>query len=142
MVLSHTPFIDHRVQFKDWGAMKGTTPFGSLPVLELADGTKLSQQRSVLRFAGKELNLFPTDNLACCQVDMLMDALDDIAAKTNATGQGLEQSEKNAKRAACVAEGGSVFGILQKIDSAGEGGRGANDGWSEATAKALYCLLT
>ena len=47
-----------------------------------------------------------------------MDALDDIAVKTNSQGQGLKQSEKEAKRAASVAEGGVVYKLLKSIDVA------------------------
>eukprot|EP00343_Euplotes_focardii_P006903 CAMPEP_0205818968 /NCGR_PEP_ID=MMETSP0206-20130828/1106_1 /ASSEMBLY_ACC=CAM_ASM_000279 /TAXON_ID=36767 /ORGANISM="Euplotes focardii, Strain TN1" /LENGTH=69 /DNA_ID=CAMNT_0053111915 /DNA_START=24 /DNA_END=229 /DNA_ORIENTATION=+ len=32
-------FTDERIEFKDWPALKPSTPWGSLPVLTLADGT-------------------------------------------------------------------------------------------------------
>jgi hypothetical protein len=41
----------------------------------------ISQQRAMLRLVGKETNLYPTVFIAAAKVDVLMDAVDDIAAK-------------------------------------------------------------
>jgi len=39
--------------------VKATTPWGSMPVLTLADGTVLAQSASLLRFVGKQTGIYP-----------------------------------------------------------------------------------
>ena len=39
--MANISFVDNRVKFADWPALKGTTPFGRLPVLEV-DGQQLN----------------------------------------------------------------------------------------------------
>ena len=61
--LSGVEWVDNRVPGKDWGSIKPSTPWGKMPMLELADGAKLSQQRALLRFVGKLGGLSPDDPL-------------------------------------------------------------------------------
>ena len=58
-----------------------TTPFGKMPVLLLADGTQIGQQRAILRFLGKSTGLYPQDALSAAMVDGVMDATDDVSAQ-------------------------------------------------------------
>mmetsp|Transcript_9629 Transcript_9629/g.10882 ORF Transcript_9629/g.10882 Transcript_9629/m.10882 type:complete len:231 (+) Transcript_9629:40-732(+) len=110
-------FTDERIAFKDWPALKPSTPWGSLPVLTLADGTVVAQGRACLRLVGKYTGLYPADPLLAVRVDELLDVLEDIGSKTNATGRGLEQAEKDAKRLEAVSKGGNVYALLEKVDA-------------------------
>lgn len=48
--------------FQSFAAVKGTTPFGQLPVLESEDGSlKLAQSMTIARFLAKKANLVPTN---------------------------------------------------------------------------------
>jgi hypothetical protein len=78
--IQHT---DCRIEFAEWGALKSTTPWGALPILELADGTKMAQQRAILRFVGKCVGVYPADALAAAKCDEIMDVIDDIAVEIN-----------------------------------------------------------
>lgn len=115
LVLGHAGinFTDERIEFKDWPALKGTCPFGSLPVLELADGTRLCQSRAILRFIGKHTGLYPTDALAACKVDIIMDALEDINSKVNNVGKGLETAEKEKARKEAALNGEIKAAVAQ-----------------------------
>jgi len=110
-------FEDKRVPFPAWGKVKPTTPWGTLPVLELADGSQLAQARSILRFVGKSTGLYPSDPLIAQRVDELMDALEDLDASITNTGRGLPKDEQEAARLAAVSEGGAVYCLLEKIDA-------------------------
>lgn len=118
LALAHggVEFTDNRVSFPDWGAMKSGTPFGQLPVLELADGSMISQMKAILRLIGKETGSYPKDDLAAARVDELMDAIDDISQLVNAAGRGMEQAEKEAARKEAVSSG-SVFNLLTNIEA-------------------------
>jgi len=120
--IGNIKFIDERVQFpqgqfSQWKEIKSSTPWGSLPILTLSDGTVIAQQRAILRLIGKETGLYPNDAIAAAKVDELMDACEDIILKTNYVGAGLPKDEKEAARAAACTEGGTPHGILKKVDS-------------------------
>lgn len=117
-------FTDERIPFGEWREVKPTTVWGSLPILTLSTGQRIAQQRAILRLIGKETGLYPTDDhVRAALIDSLMDASEDLAAKTNSQGQGLPQEEKEAARAKAVAKGGVVYHILEKIENfVGENG--------------------
>lgn len=109
---------DHRIEFSEWPALKQTTPWGSLPLLTLSNGTVIAQQRAILRLVGKETGLYPSeDTVQAALVDSLMDACEDVGSKINAQGQGLEHPEKEAARAKAVAKDGAVYQVLQMVES-------------------------
>eukprot|EP00567_Pseudictyota_dubia_P008200 CAMPEP_0197434520 /NCGR_PEP_ID=MMETSP1175-20131217/2231_1 /TAXON_ID=1003142 /ORGANISM="Triceratium dubium, Strain CCMP147" /LENGTH=221 /DNA_ID=CAMNT_0042963269 /DNA_START=152 /DNA_END=817 /DNA_ORIENTATION=- len=128
--LNDTPFEDNRVEFSQWKELKPTTPFGSLPYVELADGTVIAQQRAILRLVGKETGLYPEDPVAAAKVDQLCDVCDDLQGKVNSTGQGLAQAEKEAARKEAVTTG-NVADILKQMDACiaknGSGGHAVGD---------------
>lgn len=117
LAIGEVEFEDKRVPFPAWSKVKPTTPWGTLPVLELADGSQLAQARSVLRFVGKHTSLYPVEPLVAQRVDELMDALEDLGATITNVGQGLAKEEKEAARLVAVSEGGEVYDILAKIDA-------------------------
>jgi glutathione S-transferase len=116
LTIGNVKFTDERITFPQWKELKPTTPWGSLPVLTLSDGMKIGQQHAILRFVGKETDLYPTDSVAAAKVDSLIGAVEEINAKTTAVGRGLAQEEKEAARKEACQEGGAVYGVLDKID--------------------------
>eukprot|EP00310_Coccolithus_braarudii_P002369 CAMPEP_0183366872 /NCGR_PEP_ID=MMETSP0164_2-20130417/90404_1 /TAXON_ID=221442 /ORGANISM="Coccolithus pelagicus ssp braarudi, Strain PLY182g" /LENGTH=289 /DNA_ID=CAMNT_0025542699 /DNA_START=98 /DNA_END=967 /DNA_ORIENTATION=- len=117
LAIGGVDFEDTRVPFPAWGRVKPTTPWGTLPVLELADGSQLAQARSVLRLVGKCTSLYPADPLLAHRVDELMDALEDLGVTITNAGQGLPKEEKETARLTAVSEGGVVYAMLAKIDA-------------------------
>ena len=111
-------FQDQRIPFPEWGVLKPTTTWGSLPMLTLADGTRLAQQKAILRLVGRETGLYPLDDaILCTKIDELIDAADEVGPKINAVGQGLPQKEKEVARKVAVEKGGAVYDFLGKIDA-------------------------
>jgi prostaglandin-H2 D-isomerase / glutathione transferase len=110
-------FEDRRVPFSQWDEEKSKTPWGGLPMLDLSDGSRIAQQRAVLRFVGAETGLYPIDDsYTCAKIDELMDAAEDLSGRTSGVGKGLGDAEKlTARKAACEA-GGVVYDLLSKID--------------------------
>lgn len=133
LAIGGVSFEDERVPFPAWGRRKPTTPWGTLPVLELADGSQLAQSRSVLRFVGKHTGLYPIDDeLVAQRVDELMDALEDLGDTVTQVGRGLPKEEMEAERRAASEEGGLVYNSLARIDAfieanGGEGGYAVGD---------------
>jgi len=137
LTISDIPFIDYRVPFRSWGATKSKTTWGTLPLLELSDGTtRLGQSRSILRFVGKYTGLYPStttttsdnDNddvhnfLRAQRIDELMDALEDLGTAVSGIGMGLNKDQMEAARLLdATKEDGVVYGMLDKIDGFIEG---------------------
>ena len=57
---------DYIVTGDSWKELKesGKLDFGSVPMLELEDGTRLTQTNAVLHYVGKMYGLIPEDPLA------------------------------------------------------------------------------
>ncbi len=100
--MANIEFEDQRVVFKDWPSLKGSMPFGAMPVLEV-DGTQLAQSNSINRYVGKLSNLYPTDPYQALLCDETMDAVEEVVAKISVT-MFLGDDAKKAKREA-VASG-------------------------------------
>ncbi|CAH1798670.1 unnamed protein product [Owenia fusiformis] len=73
-------YEDNRIEFETWGKMKksGVAPFSQLPILELGDGTVLSQSGAIARFIAKQNGLAGKDLIEQALVDSIMDSTVDI----------------------------------------------------------------
>merc|ERR1711970_1003850 len=63
-----------------WTALKPTTPWGTMPLLEY-DGVVIGQSMAVARFLAKEFDLAGKGNLEQAQADEIVDVLVDIINK-------------------------------------------------------------
>jgi len=70
-------FEDIRLSFPEFGEMRGSTRFNSVPVLEI-DGAAVTQSNALSRYVGKMAGLYPEDDLQALYCDEVMDALEDL----------------------------------------------------------------
>ncbi|CAM9191321.1 unnamed protein product [Scytosiphon promiscuus] len=68
---------DKRINHDDWPALKPTTPYGKLPLLEV-DGVVIPQSFAQLRYVGKIGGLYPNDPIEAAVCDAAADAVVDI----------------------------------------------------------------
>jgi hypothetical protein len=61
-------FEDNRLSFREFGEMRGSIRFSSLPILEI-DGVAVSQSNALSRFVGKMAGLYPEDGLQALYCD-------------------------------------------------------------------------
>mmetsp|Transcript_116028 Transcript_116028/g.323168 ORF Transcript_116028/g.323168 Transcript_116028/m.323168 type:complete len:180 (-) Transcript_116028:200-739(-) len=64
-------WIDKRINFAEFGALKPTLPLGFVPVLKLPGGLEISQTEALTRWAGKKGGLYPANDdqaLLCDEV--------------------------------------------------------------------------
>ena len=78
LAIGEIPFEDERIQFSDWPGMKASTPYGSLPLLQVDDQV-FAESSAMLRYAGKEAGLYPTDHVEALKVDQYVDYVGSIA---------------------------------------------------------------
>lgn len=79
LLLNHAgvQFTDKRYERKEWSDNKKNMPGKKVPILELADGTKIGQSVSILRFLGKKYGYYPEDPLEAHKCDYLIDCYND-----------------------------------------------------------------
>ena len=95
--ISGIPYEDIRVSFPEWKDMKATTPYGSLPMLEM-NGKVYAQSEPILRFVGKKAGLYPTDDLCALKVDELMAATHDAIMSVSASVRETDEDRKAEMR--------------------------------------------
>lgn len=60
--LADVPFDDVRVPFSEWAALKPTTPYGQVPVMQIDEGPYMSQSMAMMRWAAAQAPaLYPPD---------------------------------------------------------------------------------
>ena len=77
-------FDDHRFAFADFPAVRQAAPLGQVPVLEV-DGVAVTQSDAMLRYAGKQADLYPTDAYQAMLCDEVMAAAEDAGNKVGET---------------------------------------------------------
>lgn len=89
-------FEDNRISFVEFGEMRSTTPFNSVPVLEI-DGAQVTQTNAMSRYIGKMADLYPVDDLQAFYCDEVLGALEDLTNHVVRTF-GLEEDELKLAR--------------------------------------------
>lgn len=112
-------FEDHRISFPEFGEMRRTTRFSSVPVLEI-DGTVVTQSNAMLRYVGKMAGLYPEDDLQAFYCDEAMGAIEDLLHHTVHTF-GLEGDELKAAREKLVDGWLSIYlkGLAELLSRGG-----------------------
>ncbi|XP_066135974.1 hematopoietic prostaglandin D synthase [Saccopteryx bilineata] len=73
-------YEDHRIEQADWPEIKPTLPFGKIPILEV-DGLHLHQSLAIARYLTKNTDLAGKTELEQCQIDAVVDTLDDFMSR-------------------------------------------------------------
>lgn len=112
-------FEDNRLSFAEFGAMRATTRFNSVPVLEI-DGAAVTQSNAMLRYVGKMAGLYPEDDLQALYCDEAMGAIEDLLHYTVQTF-GLEGEELKAAREKLVDGWLSIYtrGLAELLQRGG-----------------------
>jgi glutathione S-transferase len=101
--LAGIEFEDVRIKFADWPALKPTTPFGSMPVLELPGHPPLAQCNAILVLIGRRHDLHPKDDFEAARHEAVMHHVEDLRAVVGPTMR-MADAEKKAAREALVAD--------------------------------------
>lgn len=96
--LAGVDFIDERLGREAWSALKPTTPFGSLPVLELPGQPPLGQSNAILALIGRRHGLHPQDLMEAARHEALMCQVEDLRANVAPTLRITDAAEKKRVR--------------------------------------------
>ena len=101
--LAGVDFEDVRIKSADWPAMKGQTPYGGLPVLELPGKPPLAHSNAILVLIGRRHGLHPADDFEAARHEGVMLHVEDLRAAMAPTFD-LTGAEKKAAREALAAD--------------------------------------
>jgi glutathione S-transferase len=104
LVLAGVDFEDRRLTTKEWVSLKPSTPFGSLPVFEVAGKPAVSQSNAILAYLGRTYGLLPTDAWEAMRLESLLSACEDLRHTVNRT-TGIKDVEELKKKRAELVEG-------------------------------------
>lgn len=129
-------FEDNRISFTEFGEMRSTTPFNSVPVLEI-DGAQVTQSNALSRYIGKMAGLYPADDLQALYCDEVLGALEDLSNHIVRTF-GLAEEELELARGKLVDGWMSTFlGGLDQLLMRGGGEYFANNQLTVADLRAF-----
>lgn len=97
-VLAGVDFEDHRISREAWAAMKPTTPFGAVPVLEVEGYPPVAQSNAILTYIGRRYGAHPTDLLEAARHEALMAHVEDLRATVAASGRNVDEAAKQRAR--------------------------------------------
>ena len=142
ITFTNTVVHGHGPHGHEWQSLKPTTPWGSMPILKLADGTEVGQQRAILRFVGKATQTYPDDPIAAAHVDAACDVVVEIFEGIMGTGGGLPQEKKEAARLQSVADGPTATALRNLEKFIGKhGGNGFSVGSSTTIADLMIANI-
>lgn len=92
------PFVDDRIDTKNWPDIKPSTPFGELPVIELEGEGILAQSNAILGLIGKRHGLLPEDDFKAAQHYGILNAVEDLSMRISLTISIEDDAVKKATR--------------------------------------------
>jgi glutathione S-transferase len=95
-------FEDVRLKPADWAALKASSPFGGLPMLELPGKPPFAQSNAILALIGRKHGLHPKDEFEAARHEAMMQHVEDLRALLGPTLR-MGDAEKKAAREALVA---------------------------------------
>jgi glutathione S-transferase len=101
--LAAIDFEDVRIKRDAWPSMKPTTPYGSLPVLEMPGQPPLAQTNAILVLLGKLHGLHPTDPYEAARHEAMMCHVEDLRGAVGPTIRITDEAEKKKVREGLVA---------------------------------------
>jgi glutathione S-transferase len=101
--LAGLDFEDHRIQREQWAALKPTTPYGVLPILEVEGRPPLAHSNAILGYLGRQHGLLPDDAWEAARHEAVMAAAEDLRVEVGASSRLQDPEEKRLAREAFAA---------------------------------------
>ncbi len=103
-VVAGVEFDDNRLAPSAWPSLKPTTPFGTLPILELEGKPTLSQSNAILTYIARQHDLLPEDEWEAMRLLSLMEAAEELRHTISRTF-GIQDADELRQRRKALADG-------------------------------------
>lgn len=98
--LAGVDFVDNRIKAgPNWLELKPTTPFGSLPTLELPGKGTFAQSNAILALVGRKHGLHPSDEFEAARHEALMAFAEELRHHVSPVLRIKDDPERTARRA-------------------------------------------
>lgn len=97
-VLAGVDFEDNRIARDAWPALKPTTPFGAVPVLEVPGHPPIAQSNAILTYIGRRYGAHPADLAEAARHEAVMAHVEDLRAMVAPSGRLPDEAAKRAAR--------------------------------------------
>lgn len=91
-------FVDQRITREAWLALKASTPYGSVPVLEVEGKPALAQSNAILSYVGHRYGLLPREPWQAAQHVAILEAAEELRAKLTHTNSLTDPAAKKQAR--------------------------------------------
>jgi glutathione S-transferase len=91
-------FEDNRITRETWQALKASTPYGAVPVLELEGKPPLAQSNAILTYVGRRYDLHPSDPWEAARHEAILAAVEELRAALGPSGKLSDPAEKQRAR--------------------------------------------
>ncbi len=98
LFLAGVEFEDRRLAGDAWPALKASTPFGALPILESPGKPTLAQSNAILTYVGRSYGLHPTDPWEAARHESILQSVEDLRAALAPSGKIADPEEKKRAR--------------------------------------------
>ena len=98
--LAGVDFEDVRIGREQWAALKPTTPYGSMPLLELPGHAPLAQSNAILVLIGRRWGLHPKDDVEAARHEGMMQHVEELRGAIGPTLFLKDEAERKAAREA------------------------------------------
>lgn len=92
-------FHDERIARDSWSAMKESTPFGGLPILEIDGKTALGEVNAILTYVGRRFNMLPSDEWEAARHEALLSTCESLRSAMAPLRKVKDEDEKRKTRA-------------------------------------------
>ncbi len=98
--LANIDFEDVRLKRDEWMARKPTTPYGSVPVYEVAGKPPIAHSNAILVYIGRGQGLHPKDDFEAARHEAMMCHVEDLRGNVAPTLRITDEAEKKKAREA------------------------------------------
>ncbi len=91
-------FEDVRIKREAWPALKPTTPFGGLPLLEMPGKPVLAESNAILAYIGRSYDLHPADPFEAARHEAFMSQVEVLRANVTPTLRITDAAAKKTAR--------------------------------------------
>ncbi len=97
--LAGVDFEDVRVKSADWPSLKATTPYGSMPTLEMPGHGVFAHSNAILVLIGRRYGLHPKDDFEAARHEGMMEYVEELRANVSPTLRMQGDAKKQAREA-------------------------------------------
>lgn len=97
--LAGVEFTDNRIKGPDWPALKPTTPYGSMPILELPGKPPIAHSNAILALIGRTHGLHPKDDVEAARAEGMMAYVEELRHHVGPTLRMQGEEKQKAREA-------------------------------------------